>query len=206
MRRSSLLWISLLLLLVFPCLAHADNLINPGFETGDLTGWTAGGGSYGAFVVQSYTDSLMTYNPVFGSYFLELACWTDGYVYQDVNLTAGQVLSGAAALDNTVGIQGGIYPALQVQVFDEGTDTQIATPLAISTDNPTYGAAGPWTSWSWTAPYSGTFELKYDVNANPVWGHEYGLFDAPQPTPEPGTCALLLLGLPGLAALRRRRK
>ena len=71
-------------------------IINGGFETGDLTGWS----SYGyAYVVNSYTH----YSPVEGSYLLALGTGmgTGVYstVYQTIQLNAGDRLNGWAGFD-----------------------------------------------------------------------------------------------------------
>jgi hypothetical protein len=207
MRSSIVLWTSLVCLVLFPCLVHADTLINPGFETGDISGWTwvpnSPSDSYS--VVTGWTGQTLTYTPPEGQYFLAINSWIGGEVYQDVNLTAGQQLQGVAALDNASSEFSPGATLANVQVLQGGNP--IATPWSVTETDVSGNTSGPWTDWSWTAPSSGTYRLAYEtyaVNAN-SW--EYGLFDAqPQPLPEPGTCALLLMGLPGVALLRRRRK
>ena len=71
MRRSVLLCLSLVSLVLLPCLVHADSLINPGFETGDLTGWNVDPADV-ANVVTNWPGQTRNYTPPEGRYFLAL--------------------------------------------------------------------------------------------------------------------------------------
>jgi len=195
--------------------AEAALLTNPGFETGDFTGWNTTipyGGS--ASVVSSYGS----YGPVEGNYFARLK--TDGSgsyttAEQEVKLVLGEILSGWAAF-----IAGDYMPYndnAYVGILSGGIP--IATPWSASVS--TVGDYGktPWQSWSWTASGAGIYTLEYRVaNALDSEFDSYALFDAAEtgsgdppgdPVPEPGTLLLIGTGLAGLAGygkLRRSRK
>jgi hypothetical protein len=71
--------------------------------------------------------------------------------------------------------------------------------------------SGPWVPWTLSVPTAGTYSLGFGASFTSDTGSSVVLFDMgqigqPDPTPEPGTCALLLMGLPGLAWLRRRQR
>ena len=214
MSRSPLLSMSLVCLLLLPCLVSAD-LVNPGFETGDLTGWTAyfqnPGGT--ASAVTSFTGVTRTYSAPYGTYFAALHSPTGNYthLYQDVALSAGQVLSGMAALDLAASSGSGNYYA-RVTLTEEGGQSEIAWSAGHYTGTVLvpFNTSGDWSSWEWTAPKTATYELEYKMYGVFVNGAANGLFDmaaGPSPViPEPGTLALLAMGLPGLALLRRRRR
>ena len=125
-----------------------------------------------------------------------------------MNLIKGQVLHGVAALD----LNSPYGPDFQYLAYVQVTDNNNGSywlPLNVSNTDVPYGTSGPWQSWGWTAPHSGTFTLYYVAGGNYGGGGSNGLFDTQTgvpPVPEPGTCALLLMGLPGLMYFRRRRK
>jgi hypothetical protein len=175
-----------LLLLGAPRL-HADTnpLVNPGFETGDLTGWTVSG--TGAAAVLPDFGGL--YFPQAGNWFLgqEDGGGTESDVFQEVTLKAGDVLQGWGAL---LGTDPGA--SASVDILNANTLAPVANPYTDTGD----GGPDPWTEWTWTAPTAGSYRLDYNVTTGPDSG-AFGFFDAgpTQITPEPGTCTLVLLGL-----------
>lgn len=164
----------------------SSTLTNPGFETGDFTGWTVyvpTGGS--ADVVTSHysplssdpayypdyqnvQDAETTYCPMTGTYFALLK--TDGpgsytSLTQTFSIYAGETISGWAFFDNG----GYIYSDgfayndnASVRILDSAGNV-VATPWY--RDCATVGSFwdGPWELWSWTATSSGTYTLEYRV-------------------------------------------
>lgn len=205
---------TVLLLMMLGCMATAQaSITNPGFETGDFTGWTTSV-PYGATakVVTSHASGSTTYYPVFGNYFAELK--TDGggaqnTVQQSFTILSGQTIQGYAAFD--WGDYGGWVDPAKVEILS-GTSV-IATPWAQSgAGHPSYWD-GPWEYWSWTSATTQTVTLRYRIaNTADSSFDSYALFDASEPQPAgviPEPASLLvwsaLAGL-GIVGIRRRRR
>ena len=215
MRRALLILSVTALLLLCLAASHADALINPGFETATISGWTMVQNGGGVTVAPTWLGSSATYSPAEGKYFLAITAGdadTLVQVYQDVALSAGQRLEGWAAFDSNDSIGGegdgggDLYNDwAEVDVFDG--QTQVAQPWYADVLGTGNFVSGPWTYWSWTAPADGTYRLVYGcANYDDNESSSNALFDAGRPAvPEPGTMALLLMGLP-MAGLLRRRK
>ena len=155
-------------------------LVNPGFETGDFTGWSTAvpPGASASVVAQHTGDQGKIYDPVEGDRFALLK--TDGpgsltKAYQDFDIGAGQTLSGWAAFDYR-----DYYPwndCAQVRILQGGT--VIATPWDEHGNDHSNFWDGPWTSWSWTAPSNGTYTLELSItNSGDSFEDSYALFDA----------------------------
>jgi hypothetical protein len=217
MQRSWLLSLVILSLLLTPCFVHADVLANPGFETGDFTSWGQYVGTgMSTSVVTSWPGMTSAHGPAEGSYFAVIggnnAPNSLTAIAQTRSLTQGQVLSGRAALDSHGPANSGagafvwLYSHSTEEYFfpwsaSDGGDSLLGG--VVSDVMHKYPAvSGAWTYWQFTVPTTGDYDFMFDV-VGPKDAEAYGLLDAQ--TPEPGTCALLLMGLPGLVWFRRRR-
>jgi hypothetical protein len=194
------------------------SIINGGFETGDLTGWTVTltpGGT--AAAVGSHVGAGLgtIYSPVQGSYFAEIK--TDGpgnfeMLSQTITLAAGQTLAGFAAFDygdfHNPSNPSQFNDKARIEVLD-GSMTVIATPWQVQGINVPEYWDGPWTAWSWTATTAGNYSLRVGIE-NSEFGtfDSFALFDAFVVVPETSTIlagAFLTLPL-GLQFLRRLRR
>ena len=150
--------------------AHAA-IENPGFEKGDLTGWTVEKYYSGsATVVSQYLaddeddlgpDVITPYGPMEGLYFALLRAdgvekWTT--VKQSFGVVMGDILSGWAAFDYQD--YDPYIDKAQVRILD-GSGTEIAIPWNLS--GPAAFWDGPWTKWSWTSTVTGPITLEYRV-------------------------------------------
>jgi hypothetical protein len=184
--------------------AHAG-LVNPGFETGDLTGWTTSLSGGTATVINDHVGDLgLVCHPPQGNYQLKILggsanVWQT--VSQEVSLTAGEKLCGYVGFDWRD--YAPFYDEARVRILDDQL-TVLATPWEHDgTTLPDYGDEN-YEPWSWTAPTTGIFLLEYSAR-NTVDGilESVAVFDT---CPEPATLALCLLGALGLIpSLRKRR-
>ncbi len=187
------------LVLAFGMTASADIVVNGGFETGDLTGWTEFGNyaPYSAVTGLTCPGGPDKCTPNSGNYALFLAQSADsGGVSQTIATVPGDTYRLDYYL--TVGPGGygngtGTYTfSLDSTVFASGTDA----------------SASGWTpeTWSWTASGSSAV-LTFTTAEYQDW---IGLDDISvtaqdeTPTPEPGSIALSAFGLLMAAAARKR--
>lgn len=159
------------LMVVSPSLA-APALTNAGFETGDLTGWSAtiplGGFAY---ATTSYTADTMdytvgtpgpVYGPVYGSYFALLK--TDGpgsytTISQSFTVSAGDKISGYAFFD--AGDYLPFVDSAQVQI--KSGAMVVATVFSASVSTVGNGGETPWTYWEHTFASAGTYTVEARV-------------------------------------------
>nr|WP_294508125.1 PEP-CTERM sorting domain-containing protein [uncultured Rhodopila sp.] len=172
-----------------PASAAVNLLVNGGFETGDLSGWTLTGNTG----PETVTTEFSRYQPENGHDFLVFGqVGSDGVLSQSFADVAGGTLTvtgylagdGSSPSDFTASIDGHIGFAVN-PVPDQG-----------------------YTEFTFTARATGFDTLSFAYRNDP-W------FDAldnisvsetvPMPVPEPGTCAILGAGLLGLGLFRRRR-
>ncbi len=180
--------------------AHADGYANIGFDTGDLSGWTTFLRNGSAFVIADRDG----YLPPMGGYFLAVgggAGNSQQYVWQGASLTKGEVLKGWVAFDRAA-TDVFFSDWAAAEVYNANLDTLVAG-IWRSPDSPSTS----WAKWTWTVPYNGYFYLAFSSSSqSSTYSQSFGLFDVrATPNPEPGTFALLLMGLPVAALLRRRR-
>lgn len=212
MPRPLLLCLSLLFLVVLPCLTHADALVNPGFETGTFTGWTPGGWDDWdtSSVVTSWVGQTRTYTAPEGRYFAVANGFINSYVSQVVNLSAGQQISGWAALDlDGYALSEG--PSAWVSVRNNQGGAWITIWEQSQAGIGGSFKSGPWESWSWTAPQAGSYTLEFNAYGQNTSRFANTLFDINYDSggtsvPEPGSLALLAVGLPVGWFFRRRQR
>jgi hypothetical protein len=183
--------------------SHAS-VVNGSFETGDLTGWTAGGtGGAGA------SGSVAGYTPLSGSFFGYVVGGA-AYVYttlsQTVTLEIGETISGYYGYRNTD----------DSPYVDDGYLSVDGTHLAdFSGAINGYGANIGWNAWSFTAATAGSYTLQLAVrNTIDSAVNPYAFLDnvavttAGSAVPLPATLPLFAggLGALGLLGYRRKRK
>jgi len=197
-------------------------LINPGFETGDFTGWTTDTNPGApAEVVTSHDEtpsttpgdtSKYTYSPMEGNYFALLKTGVGdnaNEVYQQISLAAGDTLSGYAAFDagDFMETHPDLYPEWNdyayVRIYDS-SNTLVAEPWYCDVETVGDYSYSNWELWAWTTASAGNFTLVYGVvNYEDLNGDSYALHDT---VPLPGSVLLLGSGLMGLGLLGWRRK
>ena len=192
----------ILLLTLFLYNPAGANIVNGGFETGDLNGWMCL--EYAQCnVVTSYSSSYSSLVPQEGNYFATVEFGGglhNSRLEQSIMLNAGDVISGYFALDGCAMHSG------SVTAYDGVTRVTITSQAHTNI---------PWTYWSWTAPATNTYALAFNPFAigGPIPGDPTyvvlfadGITVTSSPIPEPVTLLLLGLGLMGLAGMRRIQK
>jgi len=179
------------LLMAIPA-AHANYIANGGFETGDLTGWTAAGSFIGV-----HTAGFNGFNPNSGTYFAGLGTTNgNGSLSQTIADTPGQTLQ----LDYYLAADGGTP-----SYFEADWNGSAIIGSAMSNT-----AASGYIEHTFSLVSTGSDVLTFLERNDPgYWAFDdisLNLADT-QRVPEPMTLSLFGAGLIGLAwALRRRSK
>ena len=187
------------------------SLVNPGFETGNTTGWTPAldGGADAVVTTHTAYDGVFTYAAPDGNNFLTLTGGAANDVVtlsQTFSLNAGDAITVWAAIDMR-----------DVKTHDQQADVlwngvvvwhkdQFSSDL--STPEPGHTS---WQSLVLTAASTGLYTLAFDVyqGTTPSGGYQSvaGLFDVA--VPEPSTLLagglMALVTLLGFASPKRRR-
>src|SRR3989339_489160 len=153
--RKALLYIGIGALVLISAGTARAALINGGFETGNLTGWTSsGGGSAG--VHTSFSGIPWPYSPKEGSYFARITSGNTNarYLSQGFNILSGMSVDGWAAFTTE-----DIYLSSEYVYRNDYAKVDILNSSGAIIATPWYTdvlevgnvTSGPWEYWSWTA-------------------------------------------------------
>jgi hypothetical protein len=184
----------LILALVFATssTAVADLVVNGGFETGDLTGWTEVGTTPGSWWVIGIPMGAIPHSGTYNAT-TDSARPTFQYIAQSIATTPGQSYTVEFWLSNT-----------EANNYNEFVARWDGTPM-IQLLNLPPDDVGVYTPYSYTAVATGTLAtIDFGYRDNPGW---YDLDDiSVTAVPIPGAIWLLGSGLVGLVAIRRRMR
>jgi len=194
------------------CPAFAANLIlNPGFETGDLTDWLALGTGTGASITVSSGNNGPS-DPGTDSAFMDNTIAANNLALQQSTAlgdAAAGLVNYSFDVEGNTSVNGGV---LFVHIWD------ISSTGGVIDQGP--GLLGPYfpvtTSWttisgSFTAPASvNHFEIEFDCTTGAAAGSAEAVdidnVSLTQAVPEPASLSMVGLGLLGFYAHRRSRK
>jgi hypothetical protein len=207
----------LLPLMFLPQIAHAD-LINPGFETGNFTGWTTfttpngtlGDGFPQVVLFDTNNDSIPSLAAQFrvGQQVLTTGVFEGGGIFQSVLLAEGPMVLSvdiAAADDAVLNNAGGLF-----QLIFDGSVVASHNFANIGADTVEYGTL----SYA-THVTAGSHEVRIQMSRPFLQGCGRGPCTPTQyvdnvritsSVPEPVTLLLCTLGLSGLAAARLSKR
>jgi len=166
---------------------YPELVVNGGFETGNLAGWTQSGD-------MRYND-VIVFQPHSGSYELNAGSWNFGYISQTIALDPGALYTISFSLGN---LNWGGDPAGEFTASFGGTTLLVLTNQA-DFDYRNYsftllgvGSSADLTFGFWNFPGGWLLD---DVS----------VVDPPAAVPEPSMLLLLGCGLAGLAIWRRKQ-
>lgn len=194
-------------------------IINPGFETGDFSGWEVDRGTGWAYVT-----SIGEYEPPYGiplgHYMAVLGAGDGDNVYttasQTFTLRAGDTLRGCAAFsvrhryvgnfsDAYVSMSGPAGDTVLWSAAYNNSPGESLLGMTYDSIDRLWLVAG-WTAWTFTAPTSDNYTLSYGCRQGPLVEITLAMFDAEQlvRTPDHGASLVLLsVGVLGLTVMRR---
>jgi len=185
----------------------ADPVANPGFETGDFTGWTLGGACTGVSPTSNgpcWSDVVNStpYGLVEGSYSGKFGAQPDPMtISQSITIPAADYYEVSFWMALTTGNPKG-YAGSGNPLFDPANFLRVSWGGVQVGDLHDLDAAG-WARYSFPitstgAPMTLEFEIRQDNTG------DFFLDDISIDIPEPATLALIGLGLACLALIRRR--
>ena len=208
--KKALFLLTILCVLLFMAQISSASLVNGGFESGNMTGWTLTGSGG----VQTSVPDIGVKE---GSYSGRISAGLGVDVYttlsQTFDLAAGDTITGWYALRTS----DRSYHDLAYGKITTGSGSsylwqaEMPTPVIVGLN---WVGKTDWTEWSWTAPESGTYTLEFGVAnvGNNSWSSTVYLDNitisaAPAAAvPIPPTVLLFGTGLVGLVFSRGRRK
>lgn len=181
--------------------AAASSIVNPGFETGDFTGWSTNNG------LSSVVSSFGSYTPYEGNYFALLSSGAGAnsatVVSQLFEMTAGETIWAAVAFSGGDYLPYNDAGALGILNFVTSANTVLFSKDISAVGD--YGST-PWTLVSFTAPNSGTYYISGNVkNVGDNLQNSFLLLDSVA-VPEASTWAMMILGLGAVGGAMRRRR
>ena len=156
-------------------------LMNPGFETGDLSAWTVYVPVGGSAQVVTTHPCVPPYGPMGGEYFLELK--TDGpgsytTAAQFIYLERGETIGGWAAFDSPDYLPYKDHAKVALYFLENGSATTYLPWEREVDGNAGDSQCGSWEEWGFEAEKSGLYALTYRVtNAQDSVVDSYALFD-----------------------------
>ncbi|MDX2036580.1 MAG: PEP-CTERM sorting domain-containing protein [Isosphaeraceae bacterium] len=186
------------LFVILSPVAQATNLVvNPGFETGDLTGWTLMDGSGLTFVGDATTLPPLVAHT--GTYFTTFAASVPESIEQDIPTTPGTEYTFSFWLMNETGLPSGVPPTNGFQALASWNGTAVLELV----NSPAFG----YTLFTFNVTATSAIStIKFSaLNENFGWGLDDVSLVAVTAVPEPTTVALAGLGIVfGVARGRRR--
>lgn len=188
--------------------ANASTIINPGFETGDTTGWFSNGVAGAAATSAGLGISAPVLLAQSGLYFgYAISGLQDEYITltQSFTLAAGEILSGWVAFLGGDPDGGTFNDDGYLSISFGRTIVDLFTSSIAETG--TNGSTG-WRAFSFTAPRAGTYTLEAGVENvgddgfNSLIALDAGPANA---IPEPKAWAMMILGFATIGFAMRRR-